>query len=161
MRRIPLLVVPVTILCAAPAVTTARAQVPDSVVVVSPIRTAVSLLDRVAADSTPDDSAAAWLEEARREVAAAAPALNSERRVLVVVWLESLLRNELARVRVLEAVRQPNPSTIATAAAAVDSAETNFFNCDIACGPRDYRALMHLSEARTRLDSLQRARRRP
>lgn len=161
MRPIPLLVVPATLLCAALAVTKVQAQVPDSAAVVRSFRTASSLLDRVATDSTPDDSAAAWLQEARREVAAAAPALDERRRADVVAWVESRLRSELARVRVLEAVRQPNPSTVAVAVAAVDSAETNFFNCDIGCGPDDYRALIHLSEARTRLDSLQRARRRP
>ncbi|HET7621960.1 MAG TPA: hypothetical protein VFK39_08660 [Gemmatimonadaceae bacterium] len=161
MRRIPLLVVPVTVLCAALAATNVQAQVPDSAAAARSLRTAASLLDRVAADSTPDDSAAAWLQEAQREVAAAAPALDEKRRAMVVLWVESLLRNELARVRVLEAVRRPDSSTVATAAAAVDSAETNFFNCDIGCTPRDYRALMHLSEARTRLDSLLRARRKP
>jgi hypothetical protein len=159
MRPIPFLLVPVAVLCALPAA--ANAQVLDSAAASRSLKIAASLIDRVALDSTPGDSAVAWLQEARREVAAAAPALDEKRRIMVVLWVESLLRNELARVRVLEAVRRPDSSTIATAAAAVDSAETNFFNCDIACTPRDYRALMHLSAARTRLDSLQRARRNP
>lgn len=163
MRPTSLLLVLAAILGAAPAATpaatNAQAQDPDSVAAIRSLRAVAPILDRVATDSTPDDSAAAWLEDALLKVAAAAPALKNWPGA--VEWVESRLRAELARVRVLEAVRRPDSITIATAAAAVDSAQTDFFNCDIGCASRDYRALIHLAEARTRLDSLQQARRRP
>jgi hypothetical protein len=119
----------------------------------------MALVERVLTDSTPGDSALGWLQEARRELDVAAPTLRKRRGT--VEWAESRLRVELARVRVLEARRQPNASTLATALAAVDSAEARFFCPDLACGPRDRHSLEHLEEARTRLDSLLQSRRKP